>query len=57
MNVEHGGGCNTKGMMEDGQYDVPAIEDNKSPLTGSNYINEDGNRFFTCKQLEVFALE
>ena len=56
MNAENGGFCQTKGMGDAGQYDVPADHQARSPLTGSSFINEYGGKSFTCIELEVFAL-
>jgi len=42
--------CETKGIHDLGEYDVPADENGNSPLTGSR-----GS--FLCEELEVFALE
>ena len=42
----------TKGHnMDDGKYEVVRLPDGKNPLTGST------NNGFTCKEIEVFALE
>ena len=57
MNAENGGLCNTKGMYDLGQYDVPADHQGRSPLTGGSFINENGRKLFTCVELEVFKLE
>ena len=58
MNAENGGLCNTKGMdPDDGQYDVPADHQARSPLTGSSFIDKYGSKRFTCVELEVFKLE
>ena len=57
MNGENNGACNTKGMKWDnGQYDVPADHQGRSPLTGSSFIINGWKRF-TCVELEVFKLE
>ena len=58
MNEENGGRCNTKGSEYDwGEYDVPADQHGRSPLTGSSYLDRGGRKCFTCTELEVFALE
>jgi len=55
MNSENNGLCNTEGMEDEGEYEVPADDQGRSPLTGSSYIQYGGKRF-TCTELEVFAL-
>ena len=56
MNAENYGFCQTKGMKDNGKYDVPADHQGRSPLTGSSFINY-GFKCFTCVELEVFKLE
>ena len=42
----------TKGHeMDNGKYEVARLPDGKNPLTGST------GDYFTCTELEVFALE
>ena len=57
MKAEDNGVCNTKGMNDPGQYDVPEDHQERSPLTGGSYIDEFGVKRFTCVELEVFKLE
>ena len=57
MNDENHGLCQTNGMEDSGEYDVPADHQGRSPLTGSSFIDEDGWKCFTCVELEVFKLE
>lgn len=61
MNKVNGAISCTKGMWGDrGMYDVPADQEGRSPLTGSNLLDEDYKTrfiYFTCVELEVFALE
>ena len=54
MNEKNNGGSRTKGHKYDyGKYEVARLPDGKNPLTGSTH----GGDRFTCKELEVFALE
>jgi len=61
MNKKNGGLCNAEYMAWSvanyGQYSIPADHQVRSPLTGSNVIDADGDKLFTCVELEVFALE
>ena len=40
MNHEHYGLCNTMDMVDLGDYQVPADEEERSPLTGSKHLNQ-----------------
>lgn len=67
MNERNNGVCNTEGLYDPGEYNVPADHEKMSPLTGSaNNPNSLMDKFlawvvgaqcFTCVELEVFALE
>ena len=57
MNAENGGYCHTKGMEDNGKYDVPEDHQERSPLTGGSYIDDYGVKRFKCVELEVFKLE
>ena len=56
MNKKNNGLSNTKGMRDPGKYGVPEDHKGRSPLTGRGFIKGYFGKFFTCKELEVFAL-
>ena len=55
LNITDGGICNTLSSNDYGEYDVDQEENEASVLTGSN-VRKNGDKRFTCVELEVFAL-
>ena len=57
MNEENTGICFTKSRNEKGDYAIDEDENGNNVLTGDRHQDEDGNKYFTCAELDVYLVE